>query len=132
MAKKPGPRSSAEMSVVQLADHRKTPRLQPPSTLTAIEASYFRALVTANPHLQPGDQLFLAAYCATINKVNRLAKKLDKESIRSWELASRVMISMSVKLRLVPHSVTHPERAGRGRSNAAPMTVMEMFLAENE
>ena len=117
MAKKPGRRSAAELNVVSLATTRSRPRLSAPSSLNAAERAQFVEAVNNNPHLKAGDVPFLAAYCQTLVKVNKLARKTDAASIKSWELCSRVMISMAVKLRVTSHSQTHPETAGRARAN---------------
>lgn len=115
MAKKPGRRSAAD-NVVALVPKTRA-RLAAPWSLNPAERAQFNDAGNNNPHLKLADAPFLAAYCQTIVKVQKLARKTDRESIKAWEMCSRVMISMAVKLRLTSHSQTHPETAGRARQN---------------
>lgn len=119
MRKKPGPKSQAETlvdNIVALAP-RSGPRLRPPSSLNAAEKALFNEAVQSNPHLAAGDVQLLASYVMAKSKSDKLVRKTDQASIKNWELVSRVMISLAVKLRITSHSQTHPEKAGRARQN---------------
>ena len=117
--KKPGRQSMADAmasNVVALAT-RSAPRLRPPASLNAAEKALFNEAVDSNPHLAPGDVQLLASYVMAKAKSDKLARKTDSQSIKNWEMVSRVMISLAVKLRITSHSQTHPEKAGRARQN---------------
>lgn len=131
--KKPGPRSLAEATtnVVSLAS-RSAPRLRAPASLNAVEKALFNEAVETNPHLTSGDIQLLASYVMAKAKSDKLARKTDVASIKSWEMVSRVMISLAVKLRCTSHSQVHPERAGRARQNALPLSRMQQFLDDND
>jgi hypothetical protein len=43
-----------------------------------------------------------------------------------------VMISIAVKLRLMSHSQTHPETAGRARNNARPPSYYSTMTDDDE
>ena len=128
MAKKPG-RKSAEDNVVQLVSTR--PRITAPSALNAQERAIFNEIIASNPHLQIGDALLVAAFSQTLAVVNKLARKTDSQSIKDWELKSRVMISLATKLRITQQAATHHVVAGRARDNAKPMTRVQAFLEEH-
>ena len=130
MAKKPGRRSAAD-NIVALVPKTRA-RLAAPSSLNPAERAQFNDAVNNNPHLKLGDVPFLAAYCQTIVKVQKLARKNDRESIKAWELCSRVMISMAVKLRLTSHSQTHPETAGRARQNHKPVSYYDTMTDDSD
>ena len=121
---KRGPRSSASNLVV-LDATRSRPKLTPPQLLTKIERALFIDATSSNPHLKPGDAQFLASYCMALAKSNKLARKTDTASIKSWELTTRVMISMATKLRITSQATTHPEKAGRARANQLPPSYYE-------
>lgn len=132
--KKPGRQSIAEKSqtnVIALAP-RSGPRLRPPSNLNAAEKALFNDAVQSNPHLASGDVQLLASYVMAKAKSDKLARKTDAASIKNWELVSRVMISLAVKLRITSHSQTHPERAGRARQNAGPVSYYQSGALDDE
>jgi hypothetical protein len=130
MAKKPGKRSAASLSVIVPFITR--PRIPAPSSLNAAERGLFNDSIHNNPHLKLQDAPFLAAYCQTVIKVNKLARKTDAASAKVWEMSARVMISMAVKLRLTSHSQTHPETAGRARNNHQPVSYYDQIRNESD
>jgi len=121
MTKKPGRRSAAENNIVQLVSPTR-PRITPPASLIAQERAIFIEIVSTNPHLKIGDALLIAAFSQTLAIVNKLARKCDSQSIKNWELKSRVMISLATKLRITQQAATHHGVAGRARDNAKPQS----------
>lgn len=131
MAKKPGRRSAAEDNVVRLVSST-APRIRPPSTLNAQERAIFTEVIATNGHLKVGDGLLVAAFAQTLAVVTKLARKTDSQSIKDWELKSRVMISLATKLRITQQAATHHITAGRARDNAIPASRMQQFLDESD
>ena len=104
-------------NVVKPDTGRARSRISAPSALNAPERALFNELINNNGHLKPGDAPFLAAFVQAMMKVNKLARKTDAASIKSWEMTSRVMLSMGTKLRITAQATTHHITAGRARNN---------------
>jgi len=131
MARKPGRKSAAEHNVIALVPSAR-PRITPPASLNALERAIFVQIVSTNPHLKIGDTLLIAAFAQTLAVVNKLARKTDSQSIKDWELKSRVMISLATKLRITQQAATHHGVAGRARDSAKPQSYYATMQDDDE
>jgi phage terminase small subunit len=116
--------SAAELSVVQLRPGANA--LRPPDDLPANVVKAFRAVVanSASGHLRPCDVPLIVSYAeATLiaRKAARCAlKNPDPEMLAMWDRAVRAQIALATKLRMTPHSRSHPLRTARKLRDHAP------------
>lgn len=66
--------------------------------------------------------MLLAAFAQAASKTQRLAKKDDAASVKSWDQSCRAMMALARSLRATPQATTHHETAGRRRANGAIAT----------
>ena len=102
-------KSSASLAVLSVDG--SPPRLQSPATLSPTERDIFTSLVSTvdRRHFRPSDLPLLSSYCRAIDLEARAAKALtddpcDKQWLSAWEKASRVMVALSMRLRLSPQA----------------------------
>jgi phage terminase small subunit len=124
MVSKRGRQSTAELSIVPIDGRRKP--IDPPPELSAIEAAIFRELVGAcDPtHFRVSDRPLLSALCTAIHLSRFYAGEIgeDPTAFKSYTEATKLVISLSTKLRLTPSSRITPRTAGRHepRQGSAP------------
>lgn len=110
------PRKSSEALLFPSVDG-SPPQLEPPASLSAAEREIFVSLVSTidRKHFRPSDLPLLNSYVRAIDLEARAAKALaddpcDKAWLSTWEKASRVMVALSMRLRLSPQARL-PDRA---------------------
>lgn len=120
---KPGPKSIADLTVVQVTGQR----LQPPAHLTPEQAQEWVGIVDSLPadYFRPGDVPLLAAYCVASTFYRRAAADIESRGMSLTDDRGREFVNpahqmltsqassmaqMAVKLRLCP-SARYTEKA---------------------
>jgi hypothetical protein len=129
--RKPGPKSSAELSVV-IPLGLDTRRPDPPAHLTAGQANVWRSIVGSLPGgwIDAPQEPLLACYCRHVESANFLSAMVDKLDLKTCDLAhadrllrmrereTRASTAVATKLRLTQQSRMHPRTAGRAFDRA--------------
>ena len=129
---KRGPRSAADLTVIKLDAVRPRARIPCPRTLTGAPRSLFIDLVANFPHLKVGDTALLCEYVSALVTASKLAKKTDKDLVKSWEIKTRTALAIARSLRLTQISQTHPETFSRARQNAKPVSYYDQMRSESD
>jgi hypothetical protein len=117
--------------------HSSADRLRPPPELTAVEKRLFIDLVATNKpeHFRPSDLPLLVAYVHACALEAALARQItrDGDVLPRWERATKVMASLSLRLRLSPQSRTPTHTAPRPSSNGRvqPANYYETMRLQN-
>ena len=131
-----GRKSSAELSVIPLADHREW--LPPPADLTPSEQSLWHDLITSCPNGQfvRSDFPLLTSYVQATLLARSFAKArtLTAADAQVLKAAMQMQAAMAAKLRLTPNSRIGPKLAGRKAAAHRPSFYEQMDLedANNE
>jgi hypothetical protein len=106
---------AAELSVVSLRPG--TQALRPPEDAPADVVKLFRSVVANCPpgHLAQSDVPLIISFCTATLLATKAAKASAKnpDMVSTWERAVRVQTTVATKLRLTPHSRTHPLTTAR-------------------
>jgi phage terminase small subunit len=106
--------------------------LQPPDSLSPGARRVWLDLVANHEpeHFEPGDVTLLEQYCEASALATAAAARLhaggDTNSLRTWERATAVMASLSLRLRLGPQARREKARAGK------PMTWSDSFALSQD
>jgi hypothetical protein len=118
-------RSAASLSVLPVDGGPAA--LKPPSSLSAEERAAFTALVDAvdRKHFRLSDLPLLSAYARAICLEARAAEELRADPLHArwlsvWEKSNRVVVALSMRLRLSPQSRQDPKSAHRERPPGGP------------
>ena len=116
------PRKSSEALLFPPVDGSPA-RLEPPVSLSETERNIFASLVATvdKKHFRPSDLPLVCSYARAIDLEGRAAKALaddplDKGWLAVWEKASRVMVALSLRLKLSPQSRLSNRAAEREKS----------------
>lgn len=116
---KRGPKSTAELSVVNLDTVRPRARIPTPKYLTGKpERDMFADVVTRFDHLTIGDTEQIVLYVISVIGALKLSKKTDASSVKACNLKTRDALAAARSLRVTQISLSHPETLARNRSNS--------------
>jgi hypothetical protein len=127
------PRKSAAALAVRSA-RTGVARLRPPASLSPSARNVFLSIVTTEDasHFKPSHLPLLIQYCEAVALADRSAAALRCDDapaawLARWEKATRVMVALSMRLRLSPQSLA-PNNPTRPR----PMSVYEKMQLEED
>ena len=116
MSAKRGRKSSAELSVISINSKRKP--IDPPAELSPEERAIWWEITesVAPNHLRDSDRPILSALCTAIHLSRFYAREIggeDASAFKSYTEATKLVISLTTKLRLTPQSRSRPETVAR-------------------
>jgi hypothetical protein len=107
-------------------------RLRPPATLSPLARKVFVDIVTNEEpaHFRPSHLPLLVQYAEAVALAERSARELRRDDaeplwLARWEKATRVMVALSMRLRLSPQSL-----AANNPTRSKPMSYYEKMALE--
>jgi hypothetical protein len=96
--------------------NHETPRLTAPAGLTAKERALFSRIVNASEarHFRENESELLVSYVQAVLMVREAVRKHE---MNDWEKASRIQLSLAMRLRLAPSSRLDPRTVNRFEVN---------------
>ena len=108
-------RSAAELQIVPIERHYK--RIETPPALSGVEQELFERIVKqcAPMHFTEADSPLLVSYVQSIVLADMAYETAlaSPDNLPAWERCVKTMATLSVKLRLNPHSRVDPKTLAR-------------------
>jgi hypothetical protein len=108
-------KSAAELQIVPIERH--LPRIKAPASLDQAERQLFEKIVAQCPpmHFHQSDESILISYvqCIVLCDLAYQAALTSPDQVQAWERATKMLVALSVKLRLNPHSRVDPRTLTR-------------------
>ena len=118
MKPKPGPKTTADLSVIHVEP--RSHRLRPPAHLDAKAAEIFCDLVMSCPvsHFTAADAHLLAIYSQVVLVSRESAG--DPDLLAQWERSTKLVATLAPKLRLCPSSRSDAKTVARQSTGYQP------------
>jgi hypothetical protein len=107
-----------------------TPAARPPATLSPPASAEFVRIVAAEDanHFKNSDLPLLIQYCEAAALAERAMRELQRDDAEAhwlarWDKATRVMVGLSMRLRISPQNPTRPSQPARPISHYEVMAL---------